>query len=182
MWHVFLIVPRPFASPSFFTTSSSSSSSTFLLITTAKFPQTAKVPRKIRLYRANELLSNLKQNFQRVSPFAFLLPSPRGKWSFPEEPPRNLFHGVKTRGEITELSFELFLRFARKTNIKIYASFYFYFFLLRDYKEAKRCCDWIINSLFSCIHLREISYILKFKLYYKSRITIAKNIILIFIT
>lgn len=128
-------MPRPFAPPSFFTTSSSSSSpssSIFLLITTRrKFPQTAKVPRKIRLYRANELLSNLKQNFQLKSRrlhFYYLLLVENDP--FPNNHPRKPFPRCENKrrnnGVVVRVISPV-LHFARKTNIKIYASFFFFF-------------------------------------------------------
>lgn len=141
-----------------------------------KFPQTAKVPRKIRLYRANELLSNLKQNFQLESRrlhFYYLLLVENDP--FPNNHPRKPFPRCENKrrnnGVVVRVISPV-LHFARKTNIKIYASVFFFF--LRDYKEDKKC-DWIINSFFSSIHEKYPEF------YYKSRITIAKNIILIFV-
>lgn len=97
-----------------------------------KFPQTAKVPRKIRLYRANELLSNLKQNFQLESRrlhFYYLLLVENDP--FPNNHPRKPFPRCENKrrnnGVVVRVISPV-LHFARKTNIKIYASFFFFFF------------------------------------------------------
>lgn len=95
-----------------------------------KFPQTAKVPRKIRLYRANELLSNLKQNFQLESRrlhFYYLLLVENDP--FPNNHPRKPFPRCENKrrnnGVVVRVISPV-LHFARKTNIKIYASFFFF--------------------------------------------------------